>query len=71
MNKRTKKMLPSFEPVQSNPISLSDSTVARAGTSQTDAACPHRLLFNADVLSVRPDKPVTNTGVHFQYKLRV
>ena len=60
INKLTTKILPTLEPVQSSPISLSDSTVPRAGTSQTDASCPHNLLFNPDFLSAQPHKPVIN-----------
>ena len=71
MNKPPKVMLSSLQPVQSTPIWLSDSTVPRAGTSQTDASSPNSLLLNPDASSVHPDKPVTNTGVHFQYKLRI
>ena len=69
MNKSTKVMLPCLEPVQSSPISLSDSAVPRAGTPQTNASCPHSLLFNPDFLSAQPHKPFINTGDHFLYKL--
>jgi len=71
MNKQTTKMLPCPEPVQSSPILPSDSTVPRSGTSQSNASCPRSLLLNPDVLSDQPNKPVMNTGVHFQYKLHI
>ena len=55
-NKRTNKSCPPFEPVQSSPIWLSDSTLPRAGTSQTSASCSHSLLFYPDFLSAQPYK---------------
>jgi len=71
MKKRNAKILSYPEPVQSSPILPSDSTVPRSGTSQTNASCPHSLLFHPDVSSVMVLKPVTYPGFHFQYKMRI
>ena len=65
-NKSTKVALPSLEPVQSSPIWLSDSTVPRVGTSQTNASCPHSLLFNPNFLSAQPHNTSLTVGSIFK-----
>ena len=67
MNKRTKKCCPPLS--QFSPVTFDCVTVQY---HLLELYCHTiSLLFNPDVLSVRPDKPVTNTGIHFQYKLRI